>query len=52
MLPGKKTYVAVIVGLVAVAGAFYLGEINVVDAINQVIVLLGIGGVRLGVAGK
>jgi len=52
MLAGKKTYVTVIVGLVAVGGAFYMGEVDLTSAINQALVLLGIGGLRMGVAGK
>jgi len=46
MLVGKKTYIAVVVGLVAVAGAFLQGQIDVADAVNQVVLLLGIGGLR------
>ena len=52
MLTGKKTYIVMLVGLVAVAGAFSMGEIDLASAINQALILLGIGGLRAGVAGQ
>jgi hypothetical protein len=52
MLAGKKTYIVMIVGLVTVAGAFMQGQVDLAEAINQALILLGIGGIRAGVAGQ
>ena len=52
MLEGKKTYIVMVVGLVAVWGAFLQGALTVADAVNQSVILLGIGGLRAGVASK
>jgi hypothetical protein len=50
MLSGYKTYIVVVVGLVTIAGAFLTGEVALAEAINQALVLLGIAGLRAGVA--
>lgn len=52
MLSGKKTYIVVAGGLLAVAGAFMQGQVDVAEAVNQALVLLGIAGLRAGVASK
>lgn len=43
---GKKTYTAVLAGLAIVAGTYFQGEIDIAAAVNQVVLLLGIGGLR------
>jgi len=47
---GKKTYTVILAGLAIVAGSYFQGQIDVAQAINQVVVLLGIGTVRHGVS--
>jgi hypothetical protein len=49
---GKKTYAVVVGGLLVVGGLFLQGQIDVSEAVNQALVLLGIAGVRHGVATK
>ncbi len=46
MLQGKKTYITVVAGLLLVAGGFLQGQLDVGQAINQVVLLMGIGGLR------
>jgi len=46
LLEGKKTYIAMVVGLVAVWGGFLQGAVDLAAAINQTVILLGIGGLR------
>jgi hypothetical protein len=46
MLEGKKTYIAILAGLAVVVGGFYQGQFDLGEAINQVVLLLGIGGLR------
>jgi hypothetical protein len=50
MFKGKKTYAIVVGGLAVVAGMFLQGQIDIAEAVNQVVLLLGVGGLRLGVA--
>jgi hypothetical protein len=52
MLSGKKTYLVVVGGLLVVAGGFLQGQLDLAEAINQGVLLLGLGGLRAGVAGK
>ena len=52
MLVGKKTYIVVLGGLLVVVGGFLTGELSVAEAVNQGVLLLGVGGLRAGVAGK
>lgn len=49
MLSGKKTYIVVVGGIIAVVGGFLQGAIDITEAINQVLILLGIGGLRIGI---
>lgn len=49
-MEGKKTYTVVIAGLLVIAGQFLGGEVAVSEAVNQALILLGIAGVRHGVA--
>ena len=46
---GKKTYTVVLAGLAVIAGTFFQGTIDLQEAINQAIILLGIGGLRHGI---
>ena len=50
MLNGKKTYIVVLGGLAVVVGGFLQGTMDMAQAINQVVLLLGVGGLRMGVA--
>lgn len=50
MINGKKTYTVVIAGLLTVAGLFLNGQIDVAEAVNQVLVLLGVAGIRHGIS--
>ena len=52
MFPGKKTYIAVVAGLLVVVGGFLQDQFTLAEAINQAVLLLGIGGLRAGVGGK
>lgn len=47
-MKGSKTYTVVGAGLLMVVGAYFQGSIDVAEALNQVIILLGIGGIRHG----
>lgn len=49
MFKGKKTYGVIVAGLLVVGGMFLQGQIDVAEAINQVILLLGVGGLRAGI---
>ena len=52
LLDGKKTYLAAL-GLVLVAlGSFLSGEQNLLEAVNQALLGLGIAALRLGVSKK
>lgn len=50
MFSGKKTYIVVVGGLLAVLGAFMQDQVTVAEAVNQALTLLGIAGLRAGVA--
>lgn len=52
ILNGKKTYTAVLAGLAIVVGTYFQGEIDIAAAVNQAVILLGIGGIRHGMSGK
>lgn len=47
---GNKTYTVVLAGLAVVAGTYFQGTIDLNEAINQALVLLGIGGLRHGIS--
>lgn len=47
LLPGKKTYIVIAAGLLMVAGGFLQGQLDMAEAINQIVLLLGIGGLRI-----
>jgi hypothetical protein len=49
-MEGKKTYVIVFMGLVSVWGAFMLGEMQLADGVVRSLELLGLAGLRMGVA--
>lgn len=49
ILPGKKTYIVVVAGLVTIGLQFFVGDIDVNTLVNQVVLLLGLGGIRMGV---
>ena len=49
---GNKTYIVVIGGLLAVAGAFMQGQVDVAEAVNQGLLLLGVAGLRHGMPKK
>ncbi len=51
-LTGKKTYIVIVMGLVAVWGGFLQGAMDLADAVNQTVVLLGLGGLRIGMPKK
>ena len=51
MLTGTKTYIVVLAGLLVVVGGFLQGQFDLAEAINQGLLLLGIGGLRAGVSG-
>jgi hypothetical protein len=52
MLSGKKTYIVVVGGLLVVVGGFLQGQLDLAEAINQAVLLLGVGGLRAGVGGQ
>ena len=43
---GNKTYTVVLAGLAVVAGTYFQGTIDLQEAVNQAVILLGIGGLR------
>lgn len=47
LLPGKKTYIVIIGGLLIVAGGFLTGDMDIAAVVNQVVLLLGLGGLRI-----
>jgi hypothetical protein len=49
-MKNRKTYTVVLGGLAVVAGMFLQGQIDIAEAVNQVVLLLGIGGLRIGIA--
>lgn len=50
MLNGKKTYLVVLGIIAAAVGQWLTGDYTMQEAINQILVGLGIGGLRHGVA--
>lgn len=46
---GKKTYIAVLAGILGVVASYSSGNITLADAINQALVFLGVAGLRHGV---
>ena len=51
-LAGKKTYIVMVIGLVTVWGGFLQGAMDLADAVNQTVLLLGLGGLRAGMPSK
>lgn len=47
---GKKTYTVVIAGVLAVVSQFLGGDITVAEAVNQLLLLAGVAGIRHGVS--
>ena len=46
ILEGRKTYIAILAGLLVVVGGFLQGQFDLGEALNQAVLLLGIGGLR------
>ena len=52
VLSGKKTYL-VALGIILVAiGNFLVGDATLVEAVNQILLGLGLGALRLGIGNK
>ena len=49
VLQGKKTYSVVIAGILAAAAGWLTGELSLAQAIEAVLIALGIAGIRHGV---
>ena len=52
MLKGKKTYIVVVGGVLAAIASYLQGMTDVAEVVNQILILLGVGALRIGVADK
>jgi hypothetical protein len=52
ILPGKKTYIVAVVGLITVIGSFMTGDFTLQESLVRALELLGLATLRLGVASK
>lgn len=52
MLNGKKTYIAVGAAILSVVGQYFSGEVVLGQAVQDVLLLLGVAGLRHGVDKK
>jgi hypothetical protein len=51
-LKGKKTYIVMLAGILAAVAAYVTGEATLVQAGQMLLIALGLGGLRSGVANK
>ena len=46
---GNKTYIAVLAGILTVVGTYLGGDATIAESVQQILMLLGIAGVRHGI---